>query len=194
MGVEPDAVRAVVAPMILQFFVLALYWFGGVPLGAYRVLLPFLMVSTGLLFFSDPLAPLWTVVLGDGFEGFPSAMARVGVLGMNLAVAALLVGWTGGLRRSPYAVLLFGTPLLAGLVGGGGTGPAALGGGGIAPVVGLGILGVFPALLLAVGAERGRFPLPGARVAPATPPNRWILRIGVGLLLVLAGWLGGVGR
>lgn len=121
----------VVAPMILQFFVLAILWVGTVPAVAERrtygpwwgaVLLPFLMVSTGLLFFSAPLAPLWQPVLGAGgmaWNGIPAAVSLAMVLVLNLGVIGWCVWTSGGTRRSAFVPLLLVAPVLVGLMGGG---------------------------------------------------------------------------
>jgi hypothetical protein len=122
----------VVAPMILQFFVLAILWVGTLPPTAQRwtegaswwgaVLLPFLMISTGLLFFSVPLAPLWQPILGPGgmgWSGIPAPVALATVLLLNLGVVGWCVWTSGGMARSPFVPLLLAAPILVGLLGGG---------------------------------------------------------------------------
>jgi hypothetical protein len=113
----------ILPPMILQFFVLSVLWMGTVaPEGEARwtrVLLPFLMIATGLLFFSAPLAPLWQPVLGGGghrFSGFPPGGALLTVLALNLGCTGWVVLGTGGLPRSPFVPLLFSIPFAAALL------------------------------------------------------------------------------
>ena len=179
------AAAPVVAPMILQFFILAILWVGTLPPYAPRgpqgawwgaVLLPFLMVSTGLLFFSAPLAPLWQPVLGPGgihFNGFPAGAALATVLFLNLIVVGWCIWASGGVARSPFVPLLVAAPVLVGLLGGA-TGWIFL------TAVGAGLL-----LVIARGTP-----------APATPPTPPALRrsalgfwIATFVLLGIAAWL-----
>jgi hypothetical protein len=142
----PDpAVAAVVRPLVLQFFVLAALWYGTGGMGRIgfilpgrrapggasppprfavepgRILLPFLMVATGLLFFSRPLAPVWEPVLGSipGLGGgLDPGFALGAVLVLNLGVILFLVAASGGLRGSPILPLLVALPLVVGAVSG----------------------------------------------------------------------------
>lgn len=210
MGVESIGIAGVVAPMILQFFVLAVYWFGGVPIERYRVLLPFLMVSTGVLFFSSPLYPVWGPVVGlpplasgphdfgvgglgvnglvtSGFQGMAPGVALVLVLMMNVLVCGAVVGWTGGMSSSPYRALLFSYPLMAGALG--------LGGGGFSWKAGaVGVAALLPGALMSQVFFSGK---PGERGEQAdaetsglTRHSTLIVGLGVGVLLALAFWLG----
>lgn len=180
-----EAAAPVVAPMILQFFVLTVLWVGTLPACAPKgpgarfwgaVLLPFLMISTGLLFFSAPLAPLWQPVLGAGgttLSGFPAGFSLGMVLLMNLGVVGWCIRASGGLRESPFVPLLVVIPVLVGLMGGGfgGTLIAALGAG---------------VLLLGLRYEEG---LKGTGMAPT--PARWMPAFWIAalVLVVLAFWL-----
>jgi hypothetical protein len=194
-------VHGVVAPMILQFFVLALYWFGGVPLKLFRGLLPFLMIATGVLFFSVPLEPIWGPVVGAaslGFGGIPAGLGLVLVLAMNVGVAAWVVAQTGGWRGSGYRLLLLSYPALAFLLARGWGG--GLWGAGVAVV----LLGGSAVLTVALARNPGLAPDSGlaphpAGTDPTSPsggpstfvaPSRLVIGLGVALLLVLAGWLG----
>ncbi len=193
-----EGAAPVVAPMILQFFVLTILWVGTLPRVRPRgpgadlwgaVLLPFLMVSTGLLFFSAPLAPLWQPVLGWGgstLGGFPAPLSLSLVLAMNLGVIGWCIRASGGLRHSPYGPLLLVAPILVGLMGGGIRGS---------------LITAMAAVTLLVGlrAEAGRAgPGPGApgptlnrppsesTAARGLKPAVWV---GTLILLGIAGWL-----
>lgn len=155
---DPD-LAAVVRPMIVQFLVLAALWVGSGGMGRIgfgpsgpgmsgedprrfsfevgRVLLPLLMLTTGALFFSRPLAPLWAPLLGPlpgGMEGtaiaLPAGFSLLFVLVANLAVVLFLTSVSGGLDRSPFVPVLVAIPLLAGMLGGGGAAGLAVGGAG----------------------------------------------------------------
>lgn len=143
------------------------------------ILLPFLMISTGILFFSTPLQPVWGPLLGPGGEripAIPSGVARLAVLALNLGVVGWCMGQTGGVRRSPLLPLLVALPLAAWLVGGGPGGPWILGGGAVAVVV-------------AAFATRER-----AREDASQDLLAWVVGLG-GVLVVLglAAWLGSGG-
>jgi hypothetical protein len=108
---------SVVAPMILQFFVLAALWFtlygpgGALPGGpaSTRLPLPLLMLGAGALFFSSPLAPLWRPLVGGEGGGVPALPVPVAlgcVALLNLGVLAAVVNETGGMRGSPVLPLL----------------------------------------------------------------------------------------
>jgi hypothetical protein len=183
----PDpALASVVRPMILQFFVLAVLWIqlvapggpGERPAHWTRVLLPFLMIATGLLFFSSPLQPVWAPLLGPGghrVPAIPGGTARALVLGMNLGVVGWCVWHTGGFRRSPLLPLLVALPFAAALADGDH--------GGWLPLL-AGTATVLTAVIAGAGREDARTP-GGAHAF------RSVVAIGgVLVLLGLAAWLG----
>ncbi|TVP51082.1 MAG: hypothetical protein EA350_00280, partial [Gemmatimonadales bacterium] len=185
--------------MILQFFVLAILWLHlvaprtlgdrGVRSGIHpgdvagaadwtRVLLPFLMIATGLLFFSSPLQPVWAPLLGPGGDrvpAIPAELSRALALALNLGVVGWCVWHTGGFRRSPLIPLLVALPFAAMLVDGAGGGWILL-------------LGGTATVLATVLAQAGR---EGARM-PGEPTalRRIATPVGVLVLLGLAAWLG----
>jgi len=183
----PDpALAGVVRPMILQFFVLAVLWMqlvapgarGGRPADWTRVLLPFLMIATGLLFFSSPLQPVWAPLLGPGGDrvpAIPAGTARALVLGMNLGVVGWCAWHTGGLRRSPLIPLLVALPFAAILVEGDR--------GGWLPLL-AGTATVLTTVIARAGREETR--PPGALDALRS----MVATAGVLVLLALAAWLG----
>jgi hypothetical protein len=185
---NPILAAPVVAPMILQFFVLTLLWVGTLPWTKPRgpgadlwgaVLLPFLMISTGLLFFSAPLAPLWQPLLGAGgagLGGFPAALSLGLVLALNVGVVGWCIRASGGLRASPYVPILLAIPVLVGLMGGGpgGIATAALAAG---------------AILMALRVEGERAARAGAESRPAGRGLRAGIGLGTLLLMGIARWL-----
>jgi tetratricopeptide (TPR) repeat protein len=114
----------VIPPMIVQFFLMTSYWFGSagrLPAPWTRILLPLLMIGTGLLFFSEPLEPAWRPFVGGLPPAVPASVALLVVLALNLGAAGVAVAATGGLVGSPFVALLFGVPGLAWILGSGGT-------------------------------------------------------------------------
>ncbi len=205
----PDpALGSVVRPMILQFFVLAVLWVHLVaprtqpsPGTATRtappalprvdqrpapgkdawswILLPFLMISTGILFFSTPLQPVWGPLLGPGGEripAIPAGVALLAVFGLNLGVVGWCVRQTGGVRRSPLLPLLMAVPLAAWFLGGAPGGSWALGG----ALLLAGLAGGFGGGKVQEGEGQGRL-------------GRWVGLGGMLVVLGLAAWLGSGG-
>ncbi|CAN5688814.1 hypothetical protein BH23GEM11_BH23GEM11_14440 [soil metagenome] len=198
----PDpALAGVVRPMILQFFVLAVLWMHVAAPWTVRkkrvgddpppepapwtaVLLPFLMIATGLLFFSLPLQPVWAPLLGPGgnrVPAIPAEAARATVLAMNLAVVGWCAWRTGGFMRSPLAPLLVSIPFAALLVDGAGGGWL---------VLGAGIAAVVVTVIVEVRAGRDRAGA-GVRDSRGTAGRRRIAgTAGVLFILGIAAWLG----
>lgn len=211
---------AVVRPMILQFLVLAALWVGSGGMGRIgfapgrrddvdhghppdgsaeprfsfevgRMLLPLLMLTTGALFFSRPLAPLWAPLLGPLPAGadataaaLPAGMALLFVLVANLGVVLFLTAASGGLDRSPFVPVLVAIPLLAGLLGGAGAAGLAVGG------TGAGLLWLRfrnPAANPAAGHGRWKGATWSASL-PRRPRRREVALVMVGVVLVAA-WL-----
>jgi hypothetical protein len=119
----------VLALLILQFLVATVFWVGSARLRRFqlergpgwvrveltRAVLPLLMVVAGLLFFSCPLAPLWSPVVGlpwDSLGGIEPQVGRLAFLGMNLLVAGVAVAATGGTPRSPFVALVVLVPVI----------------------------------------------------------------------------------
>jgi len=185
------ALGSVVRPMILQFFVLAVLWVHLVaPRPGLRpgpgseawswILLPFLMISTGILFFSAPLQPVWGPLLGPGGEripAIPAGVALVAVLGLNLGVVGWCVKQTGGVHRSPLFPLLVAVPLAAWLLGGAPGGSWALGG----ALLLAGLAGWFGG---GVGRRRVQEGEGQGRL------GRWVGLGGMLVVLGIAAWLG----
>ncbi len=173
----------VVPPMIAQFFLMAAYWVGAVGEGSEapgaagwtRLLLPLLMITTGLLFFSEPLEAAWRpFVGGELLPAIPAGAALALALALNLAVAVVAVGVTGGVTRSPFLPLLCALPGVAWVLGSGGAWVAAA--------------ATVAALLLAVFIPEMRSE---ATVAPSQRRRRFLVGA---LVLVVVGVAGGLAR
>jgi hypothetical protein len=162
MLLDPAEVARVVPPMIVQFFLMAAYWFGALGGGPAdgpdragtsrwpHLLLPLLMVTTGLLFFSAPLEPVWRPFVGAELPpALPAAAALALVLALNLGVAGIVVAGTGGLHGSPFLPLLCAIPGMAWILGSGGAGLA------IAATSGLIVAALLPGMRS--GASEDRF-------------------------------------
>ncbi len=111
-----------VTPLILQFFVVQVFWVHLVGTRANRdrhrldpswLPTPLLMLGTGALFFSSPLRDVWQPWLGPGGEAFPgfSPQGALGfTLALNTGVLAFATHATGGLRQSPLLPLAVALP------------------------------------------------------------------------------------
>lgn len=183
--------------LVLQFLVAAVFWVGSAPLDHFRWkrgpqwarveltrgVLPLLMVSAGLLFFSAPLAPMWQSALYlDGFQGIPANISRWAFLTLNLGVLGVVLTATGGAARSPFVTLLVALPVFIWAVGA----PAP-------EVIGAGIL----ALIVFIGVPRPlalKTPQPVGSVDEeelAQRRSRWTTLLASVLTLAAALWMGG---
>ncbi len=143
-----------------------------------RLVLPLLMVVAGLLFFSEPLAPVWGPALGlEAFGGVPPAVGRWSFLLLNPLVAGFVAAATGGVRHSPVLPLLIVYPALVWLVG--------------VPLVEVGLAGMI-VLGLILGAVRAE-----EETDPRRPRSLQAGQALIGVLSIVllgaTGWLSGGG-
>lgn len=183
--------------LVLQFLVAAIFWAGSAPLDRFRwergpawarveltrLVLPLLMVSAGLLFFSAPLAPVWQSALYlDAFQGLPASASRWAFLALNVGVLAVVLAATDGARQSPFMPLLAALPLFVWAVG--------------APppeVTGAVVLGLV--VFIGVGDSAAwRAPRPdgsGEGADRSRARSRWLVVLTSLLTLTAALWMGG---